>query len=89
MSEHKSRRCTICAVNWPPTYDTCPECEGETWESSKTPLDDADAQSRLNHAAFERYFVKWEIERDAALRGLESSLASTPSVDGPQQHQPA
>lgn len=60
MAEYEnasSSRCTICLVNWPPTYKyvTCPECGGDTRASREPPMDEAEVQSRENHAAFERW----------------------------------
>ena len=56
-----ARRCSFCAINWPPTseYKVCPICEGENSPFfNATPLDADDAAQMKRHAEFERYYTE-------------------------------
>lgn len=64
-----SRRCSICAANWPDdkSYQPCPECEQETSRIRDiTPMDSDEAKSRKLHAQFERFMEKWDETHDPA-----------------------
>lgn len=67
MTPPISRRCSICAINWPDTNDFkyCPACGEDTGRIRDiVPIDADDARSRKLHAEFERFYEKWDSTQD-------------------------
>ncbi len=63
-----SRRCTYCSADWPDSklYNKCPECEEETTRIKDIePMDDDEALYRKSQAEFERFYERWDSERDS------------------------
>jgi hypothetical protein len=64
-----SRRCSICAANWPDEkdYQPCPECGEQTDRISEIiPMDADEARSRKRLAEFEAFMEKWDATHDPA-----------------------
>jgi hypothetical protein len=64
------RRCDIGCATWPdkPLYSRCPECGEQTRRFSNAKddlLDDDEAERRLLHAEFERYYEKYDAQADS------------------------
>jgi hypothetical protein len=68
-SSRTSRYCSACNVYWPATVDyrTCGECGGETYGViGHEPIARAEAERRVNLAAFERHYAAHEARRISA-----------------------
>lgn len=77
-----SRRCSICALNWPDIldYKECPVCldsDGTDRCRDTTPMDDAEAISLKLHAEFDRFYEEWDASHSPArLRSKKNAPAS-------------
>lgn len=73
------RRCSPCGVSWPDhnDYATCPTClEPTDLMSNLQPLGEAEAKSLKSRAEFDRFYVKWDAEReDREIAQLHSDLS--------------
>lgn len=61
------RRCSICSTDWPDKklYSECPECQEPTSRIREIdPLDADEALHRKTQAEFERFYERWDSERD-------------------------
>lgn len=81
----ESRRCSICAVNWPndpALYGKCAQCGGGTYISASEPLEAATALSMKNHIEFERFWEQRDADRQRVIDELDKSFEAE-TVDGP------
>lgn len=61
----KSRRCTICSINWPTSqrFSTCPQCTESTDPMYQAePISSEEANRLANIAEFERQYGPMEVE---------------------------
>lgn len=71
IEDEISRRCSLCAIDWPDTedYATCPQClndEGTDRCRGVRPLPDDEARSMKLRFQFEWFYEEWDAARDPA-----------------------
>lgn len=66
------RRCALGCESWPDQmiYSTCPDCGGKTERARNLePISEEEAEARLSHVQFERYYERYCAARNQPVEG--------------------
>ena len=80
MSPQVSRRCSLCALNFPDDdrFKLCLSCDEPTDRVGNViPMPEDEAVSMLNHKLFEAFYEKWDAEQPPLEERCEPQALTT------------